>query len=490
MQYFPFFLNIHTKLVLLVGGGVVAQRKADLLQKAGCHLRLVAPTVRSDLEALLQHNGTVSKRPYQPDDITGCTLVVCATNDEAINARVSADCRQRGVPVNVVDCPALSDFIFPALIDRSPLTVAVSSAGASPVLARRVREKIESSLPMATGALAVFCEEHRQTVKDALPPQKRRLFWEDVLDSEIAENILAGNSADAKTMLLQRLQQFGTDSDKIGQVYLIGAGPGAADLLTFRALRLLQQADVVVHDRLVSTEVLALARRDAEKIFVGKCRNQQLMSQEEINQLLINLARKNLRVARLKGGDPFIFGRGGEELQALRAANIPTQIVPGITAASGCAASVEMPLTYRHLARSVRFVTVYEQDKQDAHFWQKLANEQDTTQVFYMAGATMAFVCERLIAAGSKPQTPAVLICGGTTTAQQHFSATLETLPAMASSKWFSPALLVVGEVAALARKSYDAIATASTSNASIEHLFMNLQHGESHAINQPMGIY
>lgn len=477
MQYFPFFLDIRKKPVLIVGGGSVAQRKAELLQKAGCRLHLVAPAIEGTLAALLRQWGsTVTKRTYQTKDIQDCLLVIAATADEAVNARVSADCRSRGVPINVVDCPALSDFIFPALIDRSPLIVAVSSAGASPVLARRIREKIEAMLPMTVGVLAQFCQRHREEVKKALPPRQRRLFWESILDSPVSENILNGKTADTRA-LQKRLRQFGKSNECNGEVYLIGGGPGAADLLTFRAHRLLQKADVVVHDRLVSDDVLSLARRDAEKIFVGKRRFAQMASQEDINQLLINLARKNLRVARLKGGDPFIFGRGGEELQALQAAGIPVQVVPGITAASGCAAALGMPLTHRQLARSVRLVTVYERDKQDDAFWRELANERDTTQVFYMAGATMAFVCTRMISAGRAAATPATLICGGSTAAQKHFCATLATLPEVAGQQWFSPALLVIGEIAALAA------ADDTTTARPIDTPFRDLEYGSAYAI-------
>ena len=477
MEYFPFFLDIQNKPVLIVGGGAVAQRKADLLHKAGCRLHLVAPTIDSDLaRQLRQWDSVIKQRDYQTDDIHNCLLVIAATNDEAVNAQVAADCRRFGVLINVVDCPALSDFIFPALIDRSPMTIAVSSAGASPVLARRLREKIESQLPMTLGELAKFCQRHRDEVKNALPPHQRRLFWESILDSDISEKILNGKAADTRE-LKARLQRFGQSKECRGEVYLIGGGPGAADLLTFRALRLLQKADVVVYDRLISANVLSLARRDAEKIFVGKRRFAQVASQPQINQLLIDLARKNLRVARLKGGDPFIFGRGGEELQALQSAGIPVHVVPGITAASGCAAAIDMPLTHRQLARSVRFVTVYERDKQDEVFWHQLATDRDTTQIFYMAGATMPFICNRLIEAGRPAATPATLICGGSTAAQKHFCATLATLPASAGEQWFSPALLVVGEVAALAADS------ASGATVTVDSPFPEIEHRSAYAI-------
>ena len=475
MKYFPFFFNIQKKPVLIVGGGAIAQRKVELLLRSGCALRVVAATITPALSALLQlHQAKTEVRRYRTDDINNCTLVVCATDDSSLNQRVSEDCRRAGIPINVVDCPALSDFIFPALIDRSPLVVAVSTAGASPVLARRVREKIETALPMTLGKLAEFCDRFRQKVKQTLPATRRRLFWEQVLDGNIGESILTGQSTDATAaqQLQKHLQQFADDDSDNGQVYLIGAGPGAADLLTFRALRLLQQADVVVHDRLVSADVLSLARRDAEKIFVGKQRNQQMASQEEINQLLIDLARKNLRVARLKGGDPFIFGRGGEELSALHAAGIPTQVVPGITAAAGCAAALQMPLTTRNIARSVRLVTVYQRDMHNDNFWSELAYEHDTTQVFYMAGVMVDFICQRLIAAGVADDKPALLVCGGTTAAQQHFCGTLATLPQIIEGRWFSPALLIIGDVAALARADNEA---QETRNA-IKQPFITLQ--------------
>lgn len=477
MRYFPLFLDIQEKRVLLVGGGAVAQRKADLLLRAGCRLRVVAPHIGDEIKGLLAAGGgDWHERPYRCEDIDGCLLAVGATDDEALNRQVSDDCRRRAVPVNVVDCPALSDFIFPALVDRSPLVVAISTEGASPVLARRVRQKLESWLPMSTGALASFCRRFRAAVQQRLPFARRRLFWEEVIDGEVGETVLNGQTHKAEQLFHQQLARFAADEAEVGQVYIIGAGPGAADLLTFRASRLLQQADVVVYDRLVSKEILSLARRDAERIFVGKRREQKAASQEEINALLIRLARQGLRVARLKGGDPFIFGRGGEEADALRAAAVPLQIVPGITAASGCAAALEMPLTYRHIARSVRFVTVYERDRQDQQFWRRLAQECDTTQVFYMAGAVLEFVCGQLISAGRAAETPALLICGGTTPAQRHYAGTLATLTDIAGD-WFSPALLVIGDVAALAASEP---AGSGMESADINHWFTDINYAFS----------
>ncbi len=447
MEYFPFFFDLRERRVLLVGGGEVAHRKAALLLRGGAAVSVVAPTILPELATVV--NGDIWRRDYFTAALDGCAFVVAATDDDALNQQVFADARAAGVPINVVDNPALCDFIFPAIIDRSPLIAAVSSSGASPVLARQMRTKIEQQMPPRLGRLAKLCEQFRDAVKGALPIAKRRAFWEDTLTGTVAEMILAGDDKGAETQLQKELQQFAQEDKKLGEVYLIGAGPGAPDLLTFRAHRLLQKADVVVYDRLASLAVLDLARRDAKKIFVGKRRDCHVMTQAEINKILIDFAQQGLRVARLKGGDPFIFGRGGEELQALREANVPVFVAAGITAAAGCAAEAGIPLTFRTHARGVRFCTAYKNDMHDISYWQKLADENDTL-VFYMAGMALAQVAANLQRGGRNANTPVAVICAGTTDAQRIIIGTLDNIAARATPHLISPTLIIVGEVVAL----------------------------------------
>ena len=450
MHYFPFFFDLRGRRTLVVGGGEVALRKAELLAAAGAKVSVVAPQIIPALATFARKSGgKAQKRPYSAADIDDCIAVVSATDDESINQQVSKDARAKRVPVNVVDNPALCDFIFPAIINRAPVVVAVSSGGASPVLARRIRAQIEETLPATLGQLCDFCARFRSAVKNALPMTRRRLFWEEFMNGAAAEAALNGDDSQADTLAKEELRQFAEDAPKTGEVYLIGAGPGDPDLLTFRAHRLLQKADVVVYDRLASAGVLALARRDAEKIFVGKRRDCHAASQDEINNLLINYAEQGMQVARLKGGDPFVFGRGGEEMLALRAANIPFQIVPGITAAAGCAAAAGIPLTHRGAARSVRFCTAYRKDMNDANYWRRLAEDADSTLAFYMAGAVLSEVAENLISAGRSADTPAAVICAGTTAAQQAVFGVLSDIAEKAKDA-FSPAMLIVGESAAL----------------------------------------
>ena len=450
MEYFPLFFDLHGQPVLIVGGGEVALRKAQLLGRAGAVPCIVAPNIRHDLTVLVAELGGVTRRrQYIPADVVGHRLVIAACNDEKLNSQISADAKKHGIAVNVVDRPALCDFIFPAVVDRSPLVVAISSSGTSPVLARQLRSKIEALLPPAFGNLANFCRRWRDAVKNALPINRRRFFWQEALEGTAATAVLNGNEKAADEMLREHLQIFSGGGTKNGEVYLIGAGPGAADLLTLQAQRLLQLADVVVYDRLVAVEITDLARRDAEKIFVGKNRDYHSMSQQQINDLLIKHARNGLRVARLKGGDPFVFGRGGEEAEALAAAGVTYQVSPGVSAANGCAAYAGIPLTHRNTARAVRFATIYRDDMTNSEYWQQLADEKDVTLVFYMGGATLASIVKNLIIAGRAPSTPIAVISNGTTTAQRVISADLASIMECVDDVP-SPTLIIVGEVVAL----------------------------------------
>ena len=451
MQFLPLFHKLQGRLVLVIGGGEVALRKARLLSDAGAVLRVVAPEIRSELQELAGPGG-MFLRGYVSSDLQGVALVIAATDDVPLNAQISAEAQALGIPVNVVDAPALCSVIFPAIVDRSPLIVAVSSGGDAPVLARLIRAKIETWIPATYGQLANLGKRFRERVKQLFPDvQQRRVFWEDVFQGQIAESVFAGKPEEGERLLEERLA--GAAPRALGEVYLVGAGPGDPDLLTFRALRLMQQADVVLYDRLVAPAIIELCRRDAERIYVGKRRADHAVPQEQINQLLIDLARQGKRVLRLKGGDPFIFGRGGEEIEQLAAEDIPFQVVPGITAASGCAAYAGIPLTHRDHAQSVRFVTGHLKDGSSNLPWKDLVAPGQTL-VFYMGLVGLPGICEQLIAHGRSGATPAALVQQGTTQNQRVFTGTLETLPQLvAEHEVHAPTLVIVGEVVTLRDK-------------------------------------
>jgi len=451
MDYLPIFLDLKGKPVLLVGGGAVALRKARLLCRAGALVEVVAPDVEQALEELVgEHDGSIVVGNFQAADINGKALVVAATDDEKINAEVSALCHARHVPVNVVDNPALCSFIMPSIVDRSPLMIAISSGGQSPVLARLLRSAIESMIPTAYGKLAEFVGHFRDTVKNKLGDERvRRHFWENIFEGPVGELVLAGRSQQAEQMLHQQLNAV-DPTGKVGEVYLVGAGPGDPDLLTFRALRLMQSADVVLYDRLVSQPIIDKVRRDAELIYVGKARNQHAVPQDDINTQLIKLAKQGKRVVRLKGGDPFIFGRGGEEIEGLAREGIPFQVVPGITAASGCACYAGIPLTHRDYAQSVRFITGHLKDGSIDLEWDQLVSNTQTV-VFYMGLVGLRVICTQLIDHGRDPGTPIALVEKGTTPQQRVITGTLLTLPDIVESmEVHAPTLLIVGEVVKL----------------------------------------
>jgi uroporphyrin-III C-methyltransferase/precorrin-2 dehydrogenase/sirohydrochlorin ferrochelatase len=441
--YFPIFLKLAGERVLVVGGGEVALRKVRLLERAGARIEIVARELHPELARL----GLAAIAPdFRPQQLPGCRLVVAATDDADLNAAVAQAARAAGVPVNAVDDPAASTWISPSIVDRAPLLIAISSGGAAPVLARRLREKIEALLPASYGRLAAFLASVRGRLK-ALTVEQRRAVTEKFLDGGGAERALAGDATGAR----QVLGELAAGRPAPGEVYLVGAGPGDPDLLTFRALRLMQQADVVLHDRLVAPQILDLVRRDAERIFVGKGPKQHEMSQEEINELLVKLARQGRRVLRLKGGDPFIFGRGGEEIDTLAAQGVPFQIVPGITAANGCAAYAGIPLTHRDYAQSVIFVTGHA--KQDGHLeldWPSLAKRGQTV-VFYMGRGSLPVLCTQLVAHGLPGDWPAALVEEGTSSRQRVITGSLRDLPAKVEAAGVGGAsLVIVGEVVRL----------------------------------------
>lgn len=453
MEFLPLFHNLRGCQVLVVGGGEIALRKSRLIAEAGAILRVVAPEIEPQLRELVERSGgQLILRGYHVSDLDGCVLIIAATDDEPLNAQVSQDAKRRCVPVNVVDAPALCSVIFPAIVDRSPLVIAVSSGGDAPVLARLIRAKLETWIPSTYGQLAGLAARFRTQVKNLFPDvTPRRAFWEEVFQGPIADRQLAGQGAEAERLLIAKIA--GEPPNAAGEVYLVGAGPGDPDLLTFRALRLMQQADVVLYDRLVAPTILDMCRRDAERIYVGKRRAEHALPQDQINKQLVDLAKQGKRVLRLKGGDPFIFGRGGEEIEELAAHGIPFQVVPGITAASGCAAYAGIPLTHRDHAQSVRFITGHLKDGTSDLPWTDLVAPAQTL-VFYMGLIGLPIICEQLIKHGRSADTPAALIQQGTTSSQRVFTGTLANLPQLvAEHEVHAPTLVIVGEVVKLREK-------------------------------------
>ncbi len=453
MDFFPIFLNLKDRRCLVVGGGEVAARKAAALRAAGARVTLVAPKISAEV-ARMSERGEIELRQgqYQEADAEDCTLVIAATDDAEVNRRISAACQRRNVPVNVVDDPKLCSFIVPSMIDRSPVQIAVSTGGASPVLARTLRSRLETMIPSAYGMLGRLLEEYRDSAKRVLPSvDERRQFWEDVLQGPITEMAFSGQDSAARKALEEALERAGRgEGQSCGEVYLVGGGPGDPDLLTFRALRLMQQAEVIVHDRLVSQEVLDLCRRDAQRIYVGKERNNHAVPQEGINQLLVRLAKEGKRVCRLKGGDPFIFGRGGEEIDTLADEGIPFQVVPAITAASGVASYSGIPLTHRDYSQAVVFTTGHLKDGTMNLNWQILAQPNQTV-VFYMGLHGVDIICKELIAHGMPTSMPIALVQKGTTREQRIFTGTLETMPSVVHNAEIKPpTLIIVGEVVKL----------------------------------------
>lgn len=455
MQYFPMFVSLQQRPCVVVGGGEVAARKVALLVRAGGDVTVISPDLCESLERRLaegqiKHLG----RMFEDRDVERCAVVIAATDDSSTNKRVSELAQENNIPVNVVDQPSLCTFVVPSIIDRSPVQVAVSTGGASPVLARLLRARMETLLPAAYGSLASLMEEFRDKVKRQFADgDKRRRFWETVIQGPIAEMVFSGKEEAAREAMHAAVDEGENTVPEFGEVYLVGAGPGDPDLLTFRALRLLQQAEVIVYDRLVSEEILDLARRDADLVYVGKERANHTLPQEDINQILVRIAKKGKRVLRLKGGDPFIFGRGGEEIQTLMDEGIPFQVVPGITAASGAASYAGIPLTHRDYAQSVLFVTGHLKDGTMDLNWQALAQPHQTV-VVYMGLVGIKNLCKKLIEHGLDSDTPMALVQQATTKHQRVLIATVSTmLEKMADANIKPPTLIIIGEVVALHKK-------------------------------------
>ncbi len=450
MDLLPLFHNLRGRRCLVIGGGDVALRKLRQLADAGAAIEVVAPQINQAIRELAKkHTLSFQERPFVQEDIAGAVLVVAATNDDEVNAQVSRLAQAANIPVNVVDSPELCTVVFPSIVDRSPVQIAISSGGNAPVLARMLRTRLEALIPSGYGKLAALAGKYRDRVKARFQSSlDRKAFWEEVFEGDIAELVYSERLKEADQRLKQRLEQ--DQPSNVGEVYLVGGGPGDPDLLTFRALRLMQKADIVLYDRLVSKEVMALVRRDAELIYVGKTAGDHPVTQENINEKLAEYALQGKRVLRLKGGDPFIFGRGGEEIAHLAERGVPFQVVPGITAASGCASYAGIPLTHRDYAQSVRFITGHLKDHSLDLNWQDLVSSNQTL-VFYMGLSGLESICRELIARGKSATTPAALVEKGTTARQRVFIGDLTTLPDIVrKAEAKAPTLIIVGDVVKL----------------------------------------
>jgi uroporphyrin-III C-methyltransferase/precorrin-2 dehydrogenase/sirohydrochlorin ferrochelatase len=453
VRFLPLFLDPSAGVFVLVGSGEAALGKLRLLRAAGAHVRWFSRDADVAEEFLtLPGRGRLELSVGDPlrADWRDVAAVVSAAGDP-IDSQIAQRARRGRIPVNVVDRPELSTFIFPAIVDRGEVVVAIGTGGASPVLARRLRELIEALLPARIGDLAELIGRHRgrfAAVPRALSPRR---FWQDVIAGPIAEAVLAGRAAEAEAQLAAAIDRLGparARGSATETVFLVGAGPGDPDLLTLRALHALSDADVVFYDELVTGQVLDRARRGAEQVFVGKRRGEPGLPQDEINQRLVEAARAGRRVVRLKGGDPFVFGRGGEELEHLRRAGVPVVVVPGITAALGCAAEFDLPLTFRNEASKLTFITAHRADEAASVDWSSLADPQ-ATLVVYMGLASAAAVREGLIAAGRDPATPAAVLARGTRPDSQSAVGRLDQLADLAADIGEGPAILVIGEVVA-----------------------------------------
>lgn len=453
MDLLPITLKLAGQRCLIVGGGNIAWRKAQLLAAAGACIDVLAPEIEPQLELLVNKTcGHYLPAAYSEQlALNRYRLVIAATNEARVNAQVFADCEANNILVNSVDDPPHCRFMMPAIIDRSPLLVSIATGGASPVLARQLRTQIEGILPARLGDLVAFSGQWRSAVKQKIAdPDQRRVFWEKLYASPVAEQLLAGNLQQASADMPEFIEHW---QDPHGEVYLIGAGPGDPDLLTFKALRLMQQADIIVYDRLVSKPILNLCRRDAERIYVGKARANHAVPQEGINALLVRLAQAGKRVCRLKGGDPFIFGRGGEEIEELFAAKVKFQVVPGITAASGCSAYAGIPLTHRDYAQSVRFLTGHLKQGSPELPWHELVYENQTL-VLYMGLVGLEKICQQLIAYGQRPDMPVALVSKGTTPEQTVVVGTLANIASKVEGSGITaPTLTIIGEVVKLRDK-------------------------------------
>lgn len=457
MKYFPAFLDLKGQPCLVVGGGEPATRKVRLLLKAGAKVTLAAPKVVTEIADLAAEGAlNLVQRGFVAGDVRGRRAVIGATGLDEVDARVAEAAHRAGVPVNVVDRPDLSSFIVPAIVDRDSVVIGISTGGAAPVLARRLRARIEAVLPARLGHLARFAESFRGSVKALIPdPLNRLRFWENFFDGPVSADILRGREPAAREQMLRLVNRSSNQpspgEEAEGMVHIVGAGPGDPDLLTLRALRLMERADVVIYDKLVGPDVLDYLRRDATRIYVGKSRGRHAKTQDEINALMLAQAQAGKCVLRLKGGDPLVFGRGGEEVDFLRRHGIRTEIVPGITAATGCAAAAGIPLTHRDHASVAVFVTGHGRDGEPDLDWAALAAARQTL-VIYMGVATAGRISGRLIEHGLTPSTPVAVVENGTLDSQRTVTGKLGDLAALVRDNGIrGPAVIIIGDVAALA---------------------------------------
>ena len=476
MEQLPICLDLKGRKVLIVGCCGAASRRASLALRAGAHVLVVTPAATGDAFIDIARDPRLTVRIGEPReaDFADAALVFAASDDTASDARTAELARAAGVPVNVAEQPDISTFSMPSIIDRSPLVIAVSSSGVSPLLGRMLTQRLEAMIPAAFGSLTRFLGSIREPLKARIPEARaRRRFLETVVDGTIADLVLAHDETRARQQLEQSITAF-LDDEKagLGEVYLVGGGPGDPDLLTFRALRLMQRADVVVYDRLVGSPILDLVRPDAERVYVGKRRNDHALPQDDISRLLVTLARQGKRVLRLKGGDPFIFGRGGEEIELLASEGIPFQIVPGITAASGCASFAGIPLTHRDHAQSCIFLTGHTKTGRLSADWASVLQPGQTV-VIYMGLAFLAELMRDFIAHGADAALPVAVIENGTRPNQKVVTGTVADIAERAAAAGVdgsSPALTIIGTVVTLrdrlawfnAPAPGDAVATAA----------------------------
>ena len=455
METFPFFVKIDDGTSLVVGGGEIARHKASMLLKANANIRMVAPDLHPSTKALIEGDDRITylNREFDPADLDGVKLVIAATDSRDVNGRVADLAKAKNIWVNAVDMPELGNLIFPSIVDRSPMIVAVGSGGRSPVLVRLLRARLETLIPATYGNLSQLVGGLKQKVKQAFPDVNiRRRFWDLHLQGRAGTVALNGDIDQAKTLIEAAIDK-GDAEFQGGEVYLVGGGPGDPDLLTFKALRLMQQADIVMYDRLVSKPILEMVRREAERIYVGKEMNPYSITQENINEKLAEYAEKGLRVLRLKGGDPFIFGRGGEELAYLAERGVPFQVVPGITAASGCSSYAGIPLTHRDHAQSVRFITGHRKGGEYNLNWAEFITPNQTL-VFYMGLAGLEEICAKLVENGLDKNTPAALVEKGTSPAQRVVVSDIENLPVeVRKIEAKAPTLIIVGTVVTLRKQ-------------------------------------
>ena len=457
MKYFPFFLQLDKLPCLIIGGGDVAERKIDLLIKANADITIVSIEFTNYILEVAKKNNIKCITQKYSDNIlkeNKYKFVIAATNNVSLNEKIARDCDKQNIIINVVDQPEICDFIFPSILERGDITVAVSTGGASPVLARVLRTKLETLVPSNYGKLAEIVSKNRINVRNKMKKfSSNKIFWEKMLNGKFLELVLAGKSEEAELFLDSQIESFDEDIANQGEVYLVGAGPGDPDLLTFKALRLMQQADIALYDRLVHPSIVDLIRRDATKIYVGKERDNHVVRQEEINQLLVQYAKEGKKVLRLKGGDPFIFGRGGEEIETLADEKVAFQVVPGITSASGCSAYSGIPLTHRDYAQSCIFVTGHLKEGKLDLDWKKLIQPNQTI-VFYMGLVSIDIICSELVINGLDKNTPCALVQQGTTNTQKEFISTLKDMPKLVQTKKpKAPTIFIIGGVVSLRDK-------------------------------------